>query len=242
MLAVTQLVGFGASPLTPLSIADCGLWLDAADSNTITISTGVSQWNDKSGNGYNCTQGTGANQPTYNSADKNGLNTLTFDGSNDRLDSTSFSMPSILTEFVVLQSSVTSGTGRTFVIGSGGGFTTNEIGLRAISNSGSACFWGERLPTNQPITMPSTDLSSWVRGTYVRDTTTSQKARFGTASYSTNTNSTTSFTATAYCLGALGSGSNFWSGKIGEVIAYSRSLSDGEISVIEQYLSQKWGV
>ena len=48
----------------PLSISGCQLWMDGADSTTITIATGVSQWNDKSGNAYNFTQATGALQPT----------------------------------------------------------------------------------------------------------------------------------------------------------------------------------
>ena len=49
---------------SPLQIPGCQLWLDASDSTTITIATGVSQWNDKSGNAYNFTQVTGASQPT----------------------------------------------------------------------------------------------------------------------------------------------------------------------------------
>lgn len=52
------------SGFSPRTIPDCALWLDAADSNTIITATGVSQWNDKSGNGYNLTQATGASQPT----------------------------------------------------------------------------------------------------------------------------------------------------------------------------------
>jgi hypothetical protein len=49
---------------TPLSITGCQLWLDGADSSSITSVTGVSQWNDKSGNGYNLTQGNTGSQPT----------------------------------------------------------------------------------------------------------------------------------------------------------------------------------
>jgi hypothetical protein len=48
----------------------CKLWLDANDTGTITKdgSNYVSQWNDKSGNGNNVTQGTGSLQPLYSSA------------------------------------------------------------------------------------------------------------------------------------------------------------------------------
>jgi hypothetical protein len=48
------------------------LWLDAADTSTITESSGaVSQWNDKSGNGRNATQTTPSNRPTYSSSSIN---------------------------------------------------------------------------------------------------------------------------------------------------------------------------
>jgi hypothetical protein len=49
---------------TPRQIPGLGLWLDGADSSSITTATGVSQWNDKSGNGYNLTQGNTGSQPT----------------------------------------------------------------------------------------------------------------------------------------------------------------------------------
>jgi len=54
------------SGFNPLNIGDCALWLDAADSTTVTLSgSNVTQWNDKSGNGYNATQGTAGQRPTY---------------------------------------------------------------------------------------------------------------------------------------------------------------------------------
>jgi hypothetical protein len=50
---------------TPLSIGGCQLWLDAADTSTLALSgTNVSQWNDKSPNGYNLNQVTEGNRPT----------------------------------------------------------------------------------------------------------------------------------------------------------------------------------
>ena len=50
---------------TPAKITTT-LWLDAADSSTITESGGaVSQWDDKSGNDRHATQGTAGNRPSY---------------------------------------------------------------------------------------------------------------------------------------------------------------------------------
>jgi hypothetical protein len=50
----------------PRSIGGCALWLDAADTTTLTLSgTSVTSWRDKSGFGRNANAGTA---PTYNSA------------------------------------------------------------------------------------------------------------------------------------------------------------------------------
>jgi len=54
---------------SPKSIPGCILWLDGADTSTMTfISGNVSQWNDKSGKGYNATTPAGTNSPFYNTA------------------------------------------------------------------------------------------------------------------------------------------------------------------------------
>ncbi len=54
------------SGFDPRTIPGCALWLDAADRNTLTLSgSNIAQWNDKSGNGYDLSQGTASNQPQY---------------------------------------------------------------------------------------------------------------------------------------------------------------------------------
>jgi len=68
-------------------------WYDAADSSTITESSGsVSQWDDKSGNSRHATQGTGSNQPLYSASDSklNGLPTIGTNAQKRYLDTPSF--------------------------------------------------------------------------------------------------------------------------------------------------------
>lgn len=68
------------SPWTPLALQP-RLWLDASDLTTITDSGGaVSEWRDKSGNGYAFTQATSTSQPTTGTVTLNSLNTIAFDG------------------------------------------------------------------------------------------------------------------------------------------------------------------
>lgn len=67
---------------TPAQISTA-LWLDASDAGTITLNgANVSQWNDKSGNGRNMSQGTAANQFSYVTNAQNGLPALRSDGNN----------------------------------------------------------------------------------------------------------------------------------------------------------------
>ena len=72
---------------TPADLgAALALWLDASDATTVTESGGfVSQWDDKSGNGRDFTQGVAGTEPAYSLASINGLNTLSFDGTDDSI-------------------------------------------------------------------------------------------------------------------------------------------------------------
>ena len=78
--------GGAVSSFTPEDITT-DWWLDAKDSSTITESGGnVSQWNDKSGNGYNVTQGTAGFQPKLSTL-ASGETAILFDGSDDNMAS-----------------------------------------------------------------------------------------------------------------------------------------------------------
>lgn len=72
---------------TPAQVNQPVFWLDAADLSTITISTGVSVWRDKTGKGVNAVQATAANQPSYGATLFPGsLPGVLFDGINDQMD------------------------------------------------------------------------------------------------------------------------------------------------------------
>lgn len=64
---------------TPAAIAPSLVtWWDADDLSTITVSTGVSEWKDKSGNGRNLSQATGSQQPALNIGNFNRRNSIRF--------------------------------------------------------------------------------------------------------------------------------------------------------------------
>jgi hypothetical protein len=97
-MSIDLMPGFGAFTQAssgglwlPTNDGLVGLWYDAADASTITVSTGVSEWRDKSGNARHLSQATGANQPAWNSVD-----TITTDGTNDVLVTSAFSINSVV--------------------------------------------------------------------------------------------------------------------------------------------------
>jgi hypothetical protein len=60
-------------------------WLDASQSSTLTVGTGVSEWRSASTSSIKATQATANNQPAYQTAAQNGKNAIYFDGVNDGL-------------------------------------------------------------------------------------------------------------------------------------------------------------
>lgn len=71
--------------IQPLWLPGLALWIDFADASTITTGVGgISQADDKSGNGYHLAQGTSGNRPDY-SGTLNGRNIATFAGGPDLL-------------------------------------------------------------------------------------------------------------------------------------------------------------
>lgn len=74
---------------TPDEIPDLIAWFDADDSSTIAIGVGVSQWDDKSGEGNHVVQSTGTKQPVVVTEVVNGKDALYFDGTGDTLQTSS---------------------------------------------------------------------------------------------------------------------------------------------------------
>ena len=237
------------------------LWLDATDATSITASGGaVSQWNDKSGNASNFTQGTGANQPTTGSRTINSLNVIDFDGTNDFL-----LCPSSSGLFNYLHNS-TGGT--TFIVGirettggvmhgNGGGGSATIGHYHAINASAN---------TDLLITNGNSGLTSALQFDLTAMGTTAfyltnkwdgnnataanrlKESRNGAAftganiqtQAASNSNASQSLAIGADYTG--GSAGAFWNGAFGEIIFYEGILSSGDITSVQSYLASKWGI
>jgi hypothetical protein len=224
-------IGIVASGLSaPLELLPF-LWLDAADTTTITASSGsVSQWNDKSGNGRNVSQSNAANQPTTGVATQNGLNVLDFNV--DLLQSAAFTQAQPFTAAVVARSTNT-GTGNRQAVGNDG--TTPTV----YENNG---VW--RIFAGTELISTTARNDAWHYFSAIFNGSSSNLRLDGTQIASGNAG-TNGYSNRRINIGSSLSGGNpsaTWLGQIAEVILFSRVLSADEIAEVETYLANKWGL
>lgn len=233
-----------ATGFNPKQIASLGLWLDASDASTITISTGVSEWRDKSGNGRNFSQGVGNNQPTVRTNGQNNRNTLEFNGStNSLVGPAGFGLTNTHTVIAVVRPDIrkiagligSQNIGTDLIYGDGSSsFSGTKFGAfgiaRAVYGGGTittgafqvfaAVCSGGSLPTN---------LSMFTNGTG------------GAASVETAGTAPTAAMTAPVRVG-VSQGSQFWDGDIAEFLIWTRALSASERSIVERALGKKWGI
>ena len=244
-------IGSNSYILQPNAFAGCALWLDAADPSTvITNGSNVTQWNDKSPNGYNATQGTAINQPIIINK-LNGLNTLNFNGS----------------QYLTVSSSLDFGSGDVtcFIVAN---FATSTLQSAAVG-----CIISKNYPTNQywqfgainsggpqcrfVMSSPFQSLTSvfaggvlangWDAIAYTLSLSGAQASSLFIhgASGATNTTFTsenTTSAATVYIGSTAGGGNSAWKSDIAEIIIYKSFLTATQRQQIEGYLTWKWGI
>lgn len=245
-----------ATGFNPKSIAGLVLWLDPTDSTSYTISTGVSEWRDKSGAGPNFSQSVGNSQPTLTTI--SGKTALNFDGNNDHLITTSklFTGNSSFTFFQVFEGTFPGNATALFTHRTGeGGADTNDITVQLSADQGSNWFFGtlrSRVSTirsgaivNVDQRFDSVDVSGIgaisLAGTFSSSPTSTAWFRGTVAPSSAGTVSLT--TVNGMSIGCRNNVTPdlFYLGKMGEILAYNRVLSTSERRTVEAYLARKWG-
>jgi len=215
--------------------ASLALWLDAEDTDSITLNGGnVSQWGDKSGNNNHASQATAAEQPTYSETDFNGKPAIVWpnSGNSIRLTTPSFSAQTFF--FVTRYSTGTQNTWHASLQGLFGEATTPAGVIGLIG------------------TAAGTD--TWYNANQFSD------LRFdGGAETNTNIGGlvalplpNTVLAASAGSPKAVGDGwvlgcdrllnGRGWSGPISEIIATPTILSTENRQKLEGYLAWKWGL
>jgi len=234
-------------------------WYKADAITGLANGAAVSQWDDSSGNANHATQGTGANQPSYQTNVINGLPVVRFNGTTNRLVITNSDMLSItnnatgITALALVNLS-SAGVGATRnIFGLANGATTTvrvKYGNRFVSSEDNWAVSGRRLddPGAQQ-NLVGTSGSQWdsplVLSTVVDwANSNADLYRNGTNVASTaawfvdgNTSATNSLAA---AIGAQANETEFWFGDIAELVIYNRTLDFTERSDIESYLNVKY--
>lgn len=216
---------------TPANITT-QLWLDAADSSTVTTDSGnVSQWNDKSGNGRNATQTTPAKRPFLDASSVNGKDSISFDAvENNEGLLTSYNLSENNNYMICFVGSQFSTQNRR-LISSG-----SKNALLSISRSNNCVFIGGDVVTSGWASINTTNIGVLLapssgnfqfygNGTSIANAATAV-ANFGTINFGCNPG---------------GTGNESADGRICEVVVVLESTTLTR-EKIEGYLAHKWGL
>jgi hypothetical protein len=230
---------FGFDPRT---IPGCALWLDAADSATLTLSgSSVTAWADKSGNGRNAV-GTTSN-PTYNATGFNSRPTVTF--SNNILTSSNWSLAPNrqFAWFLAVHVTSTSNIWHRILVSATGGYPNGYLGTH--SNTFNFLGIAGSTTVTAPIATGTTNpqLVTYLFGTSeLSANTTAVSVNGGT--FSTLAGNTGGIGTSGLSIGSEAGGAA-WEGFLGhlsEVICYNSTVTQLERQQVEGYLAWKWGL
>jgi hypothetical protein len=251
----TRLLRPTPSGFDPRRIAGLALWLDPSDQSTLgntSSGTGGASNNgpvkyvaDKSGSGRHATQ-TGADSaaPTLLAGGLNGRSVLGYDGGDSLAGTLNLTLTAQTTFAVIRMSSGAAAFSRCFTQRISGG-TVDTDGLlhylpilrnsssNAVSSFSEAALRGS----------VSVSLGTWLVF-MSRHTGSEINNRSNLGSYSTATGRTLNNLFDQYQLGARinTAADTFWQDRIGEVLSYSRSLSDAECNQVSSYLMKKYAI
>jgi len=218
-----------ATGFDPRRIPNLTVWYDASVASSITIETGVSQWNDLSGNNRHLAQTTTNNQPAYVTNALNGRPAVDFDGTNDSL-SASFTLSQPMRVFCV-------GNYRSNTTGQNlwdGAVAGNRMRMFLNAASAPSIFAGLSL------TVSGQSVLGFFVWEAVFNGASSSLLRDGTTLVSGNSGAGV---AGGVRLGIFGDGSLAPTNcQIAEFILYNRAITASEASAARTYLGRKYAI
>jgi len=247
MMQATMSISGAVTNFLPTSIPGCLLWLDAADASTITYASGssVSQWNDKSGNGYNFTAAAGT-YPTYSSNAMSFVGTASAAaGATQYFSNSSIPFPNTYSIFVVAKGNASQPSIHGY----------NYI-MKATTSVDSFLCFGSKLGNFATFVGPTS--SSW-NDTLINSPTisvTTNTILLGMtndgATYLTpyaNGTALTTKNGNASPFTGLTIGDTpgqyhgqCWNGTVNEILVFGSVLTNLQRQQVEGYLAWKWGI
>jgi len=227
-----------ASGFNPKSIPGLAVWLDAADASTVTISTGVSVWADKSGNGRNAAQAVGGKQPAYNST-INGKNVVTFQGTDDTMQIGANAAFNATSQTIIIVSRQTTAANQGLWYKAD---SNSAVGVIMRYRTGTT-FWLYQKNDSVAETLASNANTNTVANVYATVLEPAAQAGYVNGALVASATVTTAYdNNSGPWLGSRRDVGEYLQGDIAEVLFWNRALSASERSRVERYLGRKWGV
>lgn len=240
---------------TPLSISGCRSWHDAADAATLYDATSggslvaangtVARWEDKSGNGWHVINATSEQRPLRKTSIQNSLDTVLFDGTDDRLRTSSNFPETGNAEFsvFVVSKKLTAAKGNV----SGWGLSGTALGASGIYDDNTIIQWGYAGANGfqmSAIGTVSFHLHSYLKSAGAINTTSTLRRDLASVATTGHQTTTPNILSGPLGLGMWSDytiGAAFYHGHIAEVLIYDSKLSDTNRDLVESYLRTKWG-
>ena len=226
--------GVATNPVTANLLYD----LDASNAANYTVGSGgnVTQWNDISGNGNNFIVASGATGPTVLAAGSgiNGLGALHFNGTQQLV------LPNATSpETVFIIDRVTNYNGNLDGIWGQTGTDPNtqyDFGIREYGSG----FWQYASGNGNDYVNPSTG-SMYINGVQVASTANGAYTLDAAQLLEASNASPGSWEETGLGeYGTIYAGGRYFTGDIGEVMAYNSVLSASDMQLVQSYLMSKW--
>jgi hypothetical protein len=225
----------------PTFVPNAIVWVDAADSTTVQLSgSTVTSIRDKSATGALFDQG--ANKPTYG-VWLNGLNAMNFQttttGGIATTTTTPYNSITQFTVFVVNRPTYASGSiGYAAALFGIRNTTTTQISWHLQANYSSFTAWNGSTTANTTVSVTQNENNLFC---IVQSASSFIYVKNGTPTAPINY-TITARTGLPFNIGNSGSGTEAFLGNIGEIIFYSRAITEIERQAVEGYLSWKWGL
>ena len=233
-------IGGGVVTPIPKTIAGLTVWLDGSDISTLYQDSAkttpvtadgdvVGAMADLSGNGNDVVQATTANKPLYKASIQNSLSVVRFDGVNDYLAATAFTLNQ--PEHVFLVGNVIAWTSNDYIWD---GNTLDLMGLYSQVPDRLALYAG----AGGPFIVPTP-------GTYllisaVFDGASSDIRLNGGAAVTGNVGANNAGGLTVGANGGHAAG--FGNIEVGEMLVYNVELTGADLTTIKNYLNEKWNI
>ncbi len=232
-------------------IADLAIWLDATSIKSfddVANNVDIQNWyniDPLDTSGKKATQANAANRPTYIDKAINGLPSIKFVRANSKCMSVASGFDNDsenVTLFLVWKPTSVNGN-ENDILEKWSGPATYPYVLRSQNNYAFRAYDLTRNPNASSNTNRILGVTHLISARRIKNGLMQLRLN-GVQEVASVTDSTVGKTSNTQNLfiGCRGDNTNFTDGYIGEIIIFSRALKDPEITLVEQYLSQKWGI